>query len=169
MAIRSARLALVCAVLAAASMAAQDLRLGRPATAEDIRRVDADVLPDGRGLPPGSGNAEGGRAVYARHCASCHGASGSGGSADPLAGGRGSLATARPMKTVGSFWPYATTLWDYINRTMPYDRPGSLTADEVYAVTAFVLRLNEIVADRETLNEKTLAGIRMPNRDGFVR
>jgi cytochrome c len=183
MGIRSALLALSCVL--AATAGAQDLRLGgpslggpkgppytnlgRPATADDIRRIDVDVLPDGRGLPPGSGTAEAGRALYARHCASCHGASGTGGPADPLVGGRGSLAIAQPLKTVGSFWPYATTLWDYINRAMPYSRPGSLSADEVYAVTAYVLRLNGLVSDSETVSDKTLAGIKMPNRDGFVR
>jgi len=81
----------------------------------------------------------------------------------------GSLATPRPLKTVGSFWPYSTTLWDYINRSMPYDRPGTLTADEVYAVTAFVLHLNGIVGAAETLTQETLPRVRMPNRDGFIR
>jgi len=127
------------------------------------------VRPDGRGLPPGSGTAERGRDVYARRCAACHGASGKEGPFDLLVGGNGSLATARPLKTVGSFWPYATTLWDYINRSMPYDRPGTLTTDEVYAATAFVLYLNGIVGAADNLTEATLPGVQMPNRDGFIQ
>ena len=152
-----------------AGVEATQLGLGRPPTADEMKGADIDVLPDGRGLPPGSGTAERGRDLYARRCAACHGASGKEGPADILVGGNGSLATARPLKTVGSFWPYATTLWDYINRSMPYDRPGTLTADEVYAVTAFVLHLNGIVGAGETLTQETLPRVRMPNRDGFIR
>lgn len=152
-----------------AGVEATQLGLGRPPTADEMKVADVDVLPDGRGLPPGSGTAERGRDLYARRCAACHGASGKEGPADILVGGNGSLATARPLKTVGSFWPYATTLWDYINRSMPYDRPGTLTADEVYAVTAFVLNLNGIVGDGEALTQETLPRVRMPNRDGFIR
>lgn len=152
-----------------AGVEATQLGLGRPPTADEMKGADVDVLPDGRGLPPGSGTAERGRDLYARRCAACHGASGKEGPADILVGGNGSLATARPLKTVGSFWPYATTLWDYINRSMPYDRPGTLTADEVYAVTAFVLNLNGIVGAGEALTQETLPRVRMPNRDGFIR
>jgi len=152
-----------------AGVDATQLGLGRPPTADEVKVADIDVLPDGRGLPPGSGTAERGRDLYARRCAACHGASGKEGPADILVGGNGSLATPRPLKTVGSFWPYATTLWDYINRSMPYDRPGTLTADEVYAVTAFVLHLNGIVGAGETLTPETLPRVRMPNRDGFIR
>jgi cytochrome c len=143
--------------------------LGRAPTAEEIKAIDVDVLPDGRGLPTGSGTARNGREVYTRQCASCHGATGVEGPSNALAGGQGSLATSRPIKTVGSFWPYAPTLWDYINRAMPYQRPGSLTVDEVYAVTAYVLQLNGLVADDFTVNRDTLPQVRMPNRDGFVR
>jgi mono/diheme cytochrome c family protein len=152
-----------------AGLEATQLGLGRPPTADEIKVADVGVLPDGRGLPHGSGTAERGRDLYARRCAACHGASGKEGPADILVGGNGSLATPRPLKTVGSFWPYATTLWDYINRSMPYDRPGTLTADEVYAVTAFVLHLNGIVGAGETLTQETLPRVRMPNRDGFIR
>ena len=152
-----------------AGVDATQLGLGRPPTADEVKVADIDVLPDGRGLPPGSGTAERGRDLYARRCAACHGASGKEGPADILVGGNGSLATPRPLKTVGSFWPYATTLWDYINRSMPYDRPGTLTADEVYAVTAFVLHLNGIVGAGEALTQETLPRVRMPNRDGFIR
>ena len=152
-----------------AGVDATQLGLGRPPTADEVKVADIDVLPDGRGLPPGSGTAERGRDLYARRCTACHGASGKEGPADILVGGNGSLATPRPLKTVGSFWPYATTLWDYINRSMPYDRPGTLTTDEVYAVTAFVLHLNGIVGAGETLTPETLLRVRMPNRDGFIR
>jgi S-disulfanyl-L-cysteine oxidoreductase SoxD len=145
------------------------LGLGRPPTAEELKSHDIEVRPDGRGLPPGSATAERGREIYARRCASCHGASGKEGPFDLLVGGNGSLATPRPLKTVGSFWPYATTLWDYINRSMPYDRPGTLTTDEVYAATAFVLYLNGIVGAGDNLTETTLPRVQMPNRDGFIR
>jgi cytochrome c len=147
--------------------ALSQLGLGRAPTADEIK--SAAVLPDGRGLPAGSGSAERGRDLYARQCAACHGATGKEGPADLLVGGAGTLTTARPLKTVGSFWPYAATLWDYLNRAMPYDRPGSLTPDDVYAVTAYVLFLNGIVGERDSLTQETLPRVQMPNREGFVR
>jgi mono/diheme cytochrome c family protein len=119
-------------------------------------------------LPPGSGTAEKGKAVYAAQCARCHGATGREGPEDVLVGGIGSLGTARPLKTVGSYWPYATTLWDYINRAMPFDRPGVMSADEVYAVVAFVLQLNGVISTTDVVDATTLPKIRMPNRDGFL-
>jgi S-disulfanyl-L-cysteine oxidoreductase SoxD len=143
--------------------------LGRTPTADELKAIDVDVLPDGRGLPPGSGTVKTGREVYSRHCASCHGATGVEGPSNALAGGQGSLVSSRPIKTVGSFWPYAPTLWDYINRAMPYQQPGTLTVDEVYSVTAYVLRLNGLVSDDVTLNRETLPQVKMPNRQGFVR
>jgi cytochrome c len=143
--------------------------VGRAPTADELTRIDIDVMPDGRGLPTGGGTAEDGRAMYASRCAACHGATGTEGPDHVLAGGQGSLRTARPLKTVGSFWPYATTLWDYINRTMPYDRPGTLSPGEVYAVTAYVLHLNGIVSERDVMTPSTLSRVRMPNREGFVR
>lgn len=142
--------------------------LGHPPSAADLASIDIDVGIDGRGLPPGSGTAQQGKAVYAAQCASCHGATGREGPSDILVGGNGSLATARPLKTVGSYWPYATTLWDYINRAMPFERPHSLTANEVYGVTAYVLWLNGIVSEGSVLSETTLPGVIMPNRNGFV-
>jgi cytochrome c len=156
-------------LLAAQLVASQQSGIGRAPTPSEIAAIDIDVLPDGRGLPPGGNTAAAGRALYASRCASCHGATGSEGPDHVLAGGRGTLATLRPLKTVGSYWPYATTLWDYINRAMPYDRPGSLSADEVYAVTAFVLHLNGIVGERDVISQATLPRVQMPNRDGFVR
>jgi cytochrome c len=151
------------------SPALSQIGIGRTPTAAEIEAADIDVMPDGRGLPPGGATAERGREVYARRCAACHGATGKEGPEDVLVGGNGSLSTLRPLKTVGSFWPYATTLWDYVNRTMPYDRPGGLTPDEVYGVTAYVLFLNGIVAERDRLTNETLPRVRMPNREGFVR
>jgi len=147
---------------------APTLGLGHTARTDLLNAIDIDVLPDGQGLPPGSGAADAGRAVYVAHCSACHGPTGVEGPNDVLVGGRGSLATARPLNTVGSFWPYATTLWDYINRAMPFAEPRSLPADDVYAVTAYVLFLNGIVTEHQVLSETTLSQVKMPNRNGFV-
>jgi cytochrome c len=106
--------------------------------------------------------------VYVAHCSACHGPTGTEGPNDVLVGGQGSLTTARPLKTVGSFWPYATTLWDYINRAMPFGEPRSLSADDVYAVTAYVLFLNGIIPEHQVLSQTTLASVKMPNRNGFI-
>ncbi len=133
--------------------------------------VDADqrgVLPDGTGLPPGRGTAAGGLRVYAAKCLACHGPGGEHGPMPALVGGQGTLASASPLRTVGSYWPYATTLFDYNRRAMPYDRPGSLTADELYAVTAYLLSENGILAENAELNAQTLPLVEMPNRGGFV-
>ena len=142
--------------------------LGRPPTAEELKTIDIDVLPDGHGLPAGSGTAAAGKQVYVTKCATCHGPTGTEGPQDILVGGRGSLATARPLKTIGSYWPYATTVWDYVRRAMPFDHPGTLSADDVYAVTAYVLFLNGIVGEQDVLDAQSLPKIQMPNRNGFV-
>ncbi len=142
--------------------------VGRPPTAAELKAIDIDVTPDGAGLPAGSGTAAAGKDVFARRCETCHGPTGKEGPQDQLAGGKGSLATSRPLKTVGSYWPYATTLWDYIRRGMPFDHPGTLTNDEIYSVTAYVLFLNGIVTEQDALTQATLPQIKMPNRDGFV-
>jgi cytochrome c len=150
--------------------AAAPPEFGRLATPTEIADADIDVHPDGAGLPPGAGSVAQGAAVYASKCAACHGEAGQK-PLDPslaLTGGMGSLATPRAVQTVGSYWPYATTLFDYIRRAMPFSAPRSLTADQVYAVTAYVLWLNGIVADGTVLDANTLAAIRMPNRDGFT-
>lgn len=147
---------------------AQSHGLGRTATAEEIRRHDMVIPPSGAGLPVGSGTAEKGKAVYAAQCARCHGATGREGPEDVLVGGIGTLSSARPNKTVGSYWPYATTLWDYVNRSMPFDRPGMLPPDDVYSVVAYVLQLNGIVSTTDVLDATSLPKVRMPNRDGFV-
>ena len=153
---------------AAALAQAPTYGVGRVPSSDEIRKYDSFIPPSGAGLPPGSGTAEKGKAIYAAQCARCHGATGREGPEDVLVGGIGSLAGLRPEKTVGSFWPYATTLWDYVNRAMPFDRPGVLPADDVYAVVAYVLQLNGIVSTTDVIDANTLPKIRMPNRDGFV-
>jgi cytochrome c len=145
--------------------------VGRAPTPAELSAIDIEVLPDGRGLPAGSSTASAGKDVYTRRCVTCHGPTGVEGPQDVLVGGRGSLVSAsggRPVKTVGSYWPYATTLWDYVRRAMPFDHPGTLTTNEVYGATAYVLFLNGIVAEQDVLNESTLPKLKMPNRDGFV-
>ena len=143
-------------------------RLGVAAGAEEIARFDISIPPSGAGLPPGGGSARQGAAVYAAKCQSCHGEKGAGKPADALAGGRGTLATKTPVRTVGSYWPYATTLFDYTRRAMPITSPLSLRDDEVYAVSAYVLFLNGIVGEDTVINAQTLPQVKMPNRDGFT-
>lgn len=142
--------------------------VGRSPTPEHLKQIDIDVSPDGKGLLPGSGTAAAGKDVYTRRCETCHGPTGKEGPQEVLSGGRGSLPTPKPQKTVGSYWPYATTLWDYINRAMPFDHPSTLTPDEVYAATAYVLFLNGVVGEQDVLNETSLPKVQMPNRNGFV-
>jgi cytochrome c len=156
------------AALLACSSIATAAEFGRPATPEEIKAWDIDVLPDGTGLPNGQGDVARGRQVFEDNCSACHGAKGGGGIADRLVGGRGSLASAHPVKTVGSFWPYATTLFDYIRRAMPYPAPQTLGDDDIYAVVAYILHLNDIVPAGATLDRTSLPLVRMPNRDGFV-
>ena len=141
---------------------------GQPATPDMIAGWDIDIRPDGKGLPPGSGSVEQGEPIYEEKCAACHGFFGEGEGRWPkIAGGEDSLTEDRPEKTVGSYWPYASTLWDYVHRAMPFYEPQSLTDDEVYAVSAYILYLNDIVPDDFVLNRENLASIEMPNRDGF--
>jgi cytochrome c len=156
------------AALADSASATQPLGLGRTPTAAEIAAWDIDVRADGRGLPPGQGSVEQGRALFAARCASCHGAEGKGGAAEALVGGAGTLATAHPVRTVGSYWPYASTLFDYIRRAMPFNAPQSLGADEVYALSAYILNLNGIVPASARLDAKSLAKVRMPNQGGFT-
>jgi S-disulfanyl-L-cysteine oxidoreductase SoxD len=142
---------------------------GRPATEAEIKAMDFTVLPNGAGLPKGHGDAVRGRVLYDQQCQECHGVRGEGqsGKYPALAGGTGSLNSINPQKTVGSYWPYATTLFDYIRRAMPYDHPRSLSTDDVYSVAAYVLFMNAIVTETQELNEKTLPQVKMPNRNGF--
>jgi cytochrome c len=143
-------------------------RFGEPLSAAEIARYDISIPPSGEGLPPGSGSARQGLKVYEQKCLACHGAKGTGKPADALAGGIGSLASNRPLRTVGSYWPYSTTLFDYVRRAMPLNNPLSLSDDEVYAVSAYVLFLNGVVSEDAVMDAQTLPQVKMPNRDGFV-
>jgi S-disulfanyl-L-cysteine oxidoreductase SoxD len=143
-------------------------QLGRPATTAEIAGWDVSIPPDGRGLPPGAGTPADGARVYAQTCQVCHGEKGVGGPNDRLAGGQGTLASTAPVRTVGSYWPYATTVFDYVRRSMPFFQPHSLTDSEVYAVTAYLLSLNGIIGDQDVMNAETLPRVKMPNRDNFI-
>ncbi|HET9715723.1 MAG TPA: cytochrome c [Pseudolabrys sp.] len=171
---------LVCAALmfftvagiALAQTAPAKYGFGSPVGEQELSKYFA-IPPDGRGLPPGSGNAAAGAKIYATNCAACHGeklegnpAKGIGG--DKLIGGRGSLATKTPVKTVESYWPYATTLFDYIKRSMPFSSPGSLSDDDVYSVVAYILSEAKIIQPSDTMDATSLPKVRMPNRDGFI-
>lgn len=148
--------------------------LGHPATAADIAAWDIDVMPDGRGLPEGRGTVAEGRALFASQCMQCHGANGEGGQAEALVGRepRAGFPFGRKpglKQTVGNYWPYATTLYDYIHRAMPSAVPGSLAPDEVYSLVAYILFLNEIVPEDAVIDRRTLPKVAMPARDRFVR
>jgi S-disulfanyl-L-cysteine oxidoreductase SoxD len=142
--------------------------LGRAVTPQEVAEWDISIPPSGAGLPPGSGSVKQGESVYVAKCQACHGVKGVGKPADALVGGIGSLASGKPVFTVGSYWPYATTLFDYVRRSMPTTNPQSLSNDEVYAVTAYLLHLNGIVGEAVMLDARTLPQVKMPNRDGFV-
>src|SRR6202022_3942906 len=145
------------AMASAAVLAAESPNLGRMATPEEIAPWDISIGPDGVGLPPGSGTPKQGEAVYTAKCVACHGEKGAGRPNDALVGGIGSLPGDKPpMRTVGSYWPYATTIFDYVRRAMPYNESKSLTNDEVYAVTAYILQLNGIIGENDVTNAQTL-------------
>lgn len=160
-------LAVIMSVACIQAKAAETYGLGRPAAPNEIAAWNIDVRSDGQGLPLGEGSVADGRKTYADACAACHGEKGQGGAAPALAGGIGTLTTAKPVKTVGSYWPYATTLFDYVRRAMPFNAPQSLSNDELYAVSAYVLYLNGILPETASLNADNLARVLMPNRDGF--
>jgi cytochrome c len=141
--------------------------LGQPADAQLVDRWNLSVYPNGRGLPAGGGTAAQGRSVYQAHCAKCHGTDGEGGSGGALVG-RGPLTDPDPDQTVGNYWPYATTLFDFTRRSMPMDAPATLSDDQIYAVSAYVLYLNRIVGLDDRLDADSLPRVRMPNRDGFI-
>lgn len=142
--------------------------LGSKISERDLVAWDIDVRPDGAGLPPGRGSVAQGKEIYLAKCSACHGETGEGSPMDRLVGGQGTLATAKPVKTIGSYWPYATTLFDYVRRTMPFTAPQTLGNDEVYALTAYLLALNGIIANDAALDAKTLPKVKMPNRESFV-
>lgn len=165
---REAALALVAVLAFGKAQAQEGPDLGVEASAEEIAAWDISISPDGTGLPAGSGTASVGASIYAIQCLVCHGAEGGGQPNDRLAGGHGSLDQVAPIKTVGSYWPFATTVFDYIRRAMPYLQPQSLTNDEVYALTAYILFLNGIVEENETIDAHTLPEVQMPNQESFI-
>src|SRR5215831_2545923 len=152
--------------LACAAVRAESPDLGRVATPEEIAAWDISIEPSGAGLPAGSGTARAGAAIFAAKCAGCHGEAGGGKPNDALVGG--SLTATPPVKTVGSYWPYATTLFDYIRRAMPLPESKSLTDDEVYALAAYILAQNHVIGEDDVMDARTLPQVKMPNREGFV-
>jgi|SRR3954452_20716653 len=166
--LRAAALSIVALACATQTHAQSGYGIGRAATPAEVAGWNIDVGRDGSNLPPGSGSVNQGRDVFDQQCAACHGAKGEGGMGDKLAGGQGTLGTANPVRTVGSYWPYAPTLFDYIRRAMPQNAPQSLSNDEVYAVAAYIFNLNGLLPADATLNAEALAAIKMPNRSMFV-
>jgi len=157
------------ALAACASPTARETpNLGRVASPSEVAAWDVSVPPDGTGLPPGRGTSAQGAIVYEQKCQNCHGERGAGQPNDRLVGGHGTLASKTPIRTVGSYWPYATTLFDYVRRAMPYTQSHSLSDDEVYAVTAYLLHLNGIIGESDVVNAETLPKVKMPNRDNFI-
>lgn len=158
------------ALLLATLAAPARFHLGRVATPREVEARDSTVLPTGAGLPQGHGSVQEGQVLFARLCAACHGQKGEGNDWYPaLVGGVGTLKRGPDaLLTVGSYWPYATTVWDYVHRAMPYPAPGTLTPNEVYALTAYLLHANGILPADAVLDERTLPKVKMPNRDGFV-
>ena len=150
------------------SVAQETPNLGRPATPAEIAGWDISIPPDGTGLPPGNGTPEQGATVYTQKCQVCHGEKGVGKPNNRMVGGQGTLTSKKPVRTIGSYWPYATTVFDYVRRSMPYTQPQSLSNDEVYAVTAYLLHLNGIIGAQDAMNAQTLPQVKMPNRDNFI-
>ncbi|MEM6998394.1 MAG: cytochrome c [Pseudomonadota bacterium] len=142
--------------------------LGKPISPDEIAKWDISVFPDGEGLPKGEGTVTEGEKIYEQQCLACHGQGGLGATADQLAGAQMSLTSEYPEQTIGTYWPYATTVFDVIRRSMPMTQPGSLTNDQTYAVTAYLLFLNELIAKDDIMNATTLPKVIMPNEDGFI-
>jgi cytochrome c len=156
------------AMFAMTAAHAEGLGLGHTPDAETLGAADTAIGPRGVELPPGRGSVAEGAQLYAQQCAACHGATGREGPDPVLVGGQGSLSSDKPVQTIGSFWPYATTVFDYIRRAMPFTAPGSLRDEQVYALTAFLLAANGVVPQDTVLERERLAAVRMPNRDGFT-
>jgi cytochrome c len=155
--------------LASTALAQQSPNLGKPISPEDLASWDISIGPDGVGLPAGSGTVKQGEAVFAAKCQACHGEKGAGTPNDRLVGGQGTLTGDKPpVKTIGSYWPYATTLFDYVRRAMPFNESKSLTNNELYGVVAYLLNLNGVIPETETIDAQSLPKVAMPNRDGFV-
>jgi S-disulfanyl-L-cysteine oxidoreductase SoxD len=152
----------------ASPTATETPNLGRVATPAEVTGWDVSIPPDGTGLPLGRGTSAQGAVVYEQKCQNCHGEKGAGQPNDRLVGGHGTLASKTPVRTVGSYWPYATTVFDYVRRAMPYTQAHSLSDDEVYAVTAYLLHLNGIIGEADVMDAQTLPRVKMPNRDNFI-
>ena len=163
----SLALGLSAGVFAAESQNTLRPNLGQPITPADLAPWDISVMPDGTGLPPGSGTAVQGAPIFQAKCSACHGENGKGGEAAPVAAGA-PRATLDGGKTIANFWPYATTIFDFIRRAMPANAPKSLTNEEVYALTAYLLSLNKLIGETDVINAQTLPNVKMPNRDNFI-
>lgn len=159
--------AVVAAACTGAAAAADLPYLGKPIDPKDIAPWDISIMPDGTGLPPGSGTPAQGAPIFAQKCAMCHGENGKGGIAAPVTN-FAAKATLDGGKSIANFWPYATTVFDFIRRAMPYNKPHSLSNQEVYALTAYVLRLNNLIGENDVIDAKTLPKVKMPNRDNFI-
>jgi cytochrome c len=159
--------AIVFALALSSGVAADGPGLGKPIAESDLKLWDISILPDGTGLPSGSGTPAEGARIYAQKCLACHGENGKGGISAGLVGGA-PITGVDSQKTIANFWPYATTVFDYIRRAMPWQQPRSLTNDEVYALTAYILALNKLTGENDEMNAKTLPKVKMPNRDGFI-
>ena len=159
--------ALIPLALASSIALAQTPNLGKPIDPAEIAGWDISILPDGTGLPPGSGTSAQGAPIYAQKCAMCHGVEGKGGINAALVGGA-PIKNNESTKTIANFWPYATTIFDFTRRAMPWQQPNSLTNDEVYALTAYILALNKLIGENDAMDAKTLPKVKMPNRDGFI-
>jgi len=153
--------------LGSGSAFAEGPHLGRPIDPADIAAWDISILPDGTGLPPGGGTPAQGERIFAQKCAMCHGERGKGGVAAPVVGG-GPIDRIEAPKTIANFWGYSTTVFDFIRRAMPWQQPRSLTDNEVYALTAYILAENKLIGQDDSMNAETLPKVRMPNRDGFI-
>ncbi len=143
-------------------------KLGHAISPEEIAKRDISVFPDGEGLPEGEGNVKQGESVYKSKCIACHGENGLGATADQLAGAQMSLSSEYPEQTIGTYWPYATTIFDVVRRSMPMTAPGTLSNNEVYAVTAYLLYLNNLIGKDDVMNKISLPKVKMPNEDGFI-
>jgi mono/diheme cytochrome c family protein len=163
----SAALLVALALGCVTARAGEGPALGQPIAESDIRPWDISILPDGSGLPPGSGAPAQGARIYAQKCVACHGENGKGGPFAPVVGG-GPLTSINTVKTIANFWAHATTVFDFIRRAMPWQQPRTLTNDEVYALTAYILAQNKLIGDNAVMNAETLPKVRMPNRDGFI-
>ncbi len=163
-----AALIVLCLFGAGLQAAPEGPRLGKPLSGADSAAMDINVFPDGHGLPAGKGTATDGKTIYDTQCATCHGPKGSGGSAGELAGGS-ALDGPHPDQTIGNYWPYATTVFDFVRRSMPLNAPRSLSDDQIYAVTAYLLQINGLIGETTEMNAKTLPEVRLPNREGFLR